>query len=168
MHAFVRFRFLRTLPSAREYYVAWFEPEHWIVERASPFFADRFTNFDWSIFTPRGCVHWAENKLCFTDAIHKDPIQDEDELQRLWEIYYCSIFNPARLKLNAMQKEMPKKYWKNLPEAKWIESLADESRARVEQMMEAEERPGIEIVGNAFLDSLKSANAANQSVHKDR
>ncbi|MGO7668145.1 DUF4130 domain-containing protein, partial [Rhizobium ruizarguesonis] len=28
----------------------------------------------------------------------------------LWRTYYASIFNPARLKLKAMQAEMPKKY----------------------------------------------------------
>ena len=34
--------------------------------------------------------------------------------------YYASIFNPARLKVKAMQNEMPKKYWRNLPEASLI------------------------------------------------
>ncbi|TIV03003.1 MAG: uracil-DNA glycosylase, partial [Mesorhizobium sp.] len=32
-------------------------------------------------------------------------------------------FNPARLKVKAMQKEMPKKYWRNLPEASLIPDL---------------------------------------------
>ena len=35
-----------------------------------------------------------------------------------------SIFNPARLKLAMMQKEMPQRYWTNLPEAALIDPLA--------------------------------------------
>ncbi|MFK7976756.1 MAG: TIGR03915 family putative DNA repair protein, partial [Halioglobus sp.] len=37
-------------------YVAWFEPEHFIVEFVSGFFQRRFTNMAWSILTPYGCV----------------------------------------------------------------------------------------------------------------
>jgi len=49
----------------------------------------------------------------------------EDRLEETWRRYYASIFNPARLKIGAMQKEMPKKYWRNLPEASLIKPLID-------------------------------------------
>jgi uracil-DNA glycosylase len=50
MHAFVRFR---EIGREREsHYVAWFEPEHHIVELAAPFFARRFADMPWSILTP--------------------------------------------------------------------------------------------------------------------
>ncbi len=50
MHAFVRFR---EVGREREsHYVAWFEPEHHIVELAAPFFASRFADMPWSILTP--------------------------------------------------------------------------------------------------------------------
>ena len=47
MTAFVRFR-----PLAGEH-VAWFEPEHHIVEATAPFFARRFAQMKWAILTPR-------------------------------------------------------------------------------------------------------------------
>ena len=37
-----------------ERYVALFEPEHFILEAAAPFFVDRFRALDWSILTPIG------------------------------------------------------------------------------------------------------------------
>ena len=42
MHAFVRFREVGRERNA--HYVAWFEPEHHIVEAAAPFFARRFAD----------------------------------------------------------------------------------------------------------------------------
>ena len=38
----------------------------------------------------------------------------------MWKTYYASIFNPARVKVKAMTKEMPKKYWRNMPETALI------------------------------------------------
>ena len=49
----------------------------------------------------------------------------EDRLEETWRRYYASIFNPARLKVKAMQAEMPKKYWRNLPEASLIKPLIE-------------------------------------------
>ena len=39
--------------------------------------------------------------------------------------YYTSIFNPARLKVAAMRNEMPKRYWRNLPEASMLIPLIE-------------------------------------------
>jgi uracil-DNA glycosylase family protein len=50
--------------------------------------------------------------------------------------YYQNIFNPARLKLKMMQKEMPRKYWRNLPEAQLITPLAALAQERSGQMIE--------------------------------
>ena len=50
MRAFLRFREAQgTTPQA---FIAWFEPEHHIVEANAPFFVRRFTNFPWAILTP--------------------------------------------------------------------------------------------------------------------
>jgi len=54
MHAFVRFREIGRERDA--HYVAWFEPEHHIVELAAPFFARRFADMPWSILTPDLCA----------------------------------------------------------------------------------------------------------------
>src|SRR4051812_26188215 len=37
-----------------------------------------------------------------------------------WCDYYASAFNPARTNPGLMRSEMPKKYWRNLPEATLI------------------------------------------------
>jgi DNA polymerase len=121
MHAFVRFR---EVGREREsHYIAWFEPEHHIVELAAPFFARRFADMAWSILSPDVCAHWDGHAVSFTPGVSKAEAPSQDRLEETWRRYYASIFNPARLKVKAMQKEMPKKYWRNLPEASLIKPL---------------------------------------------
>lgn len=161
MHAFVRFKLVATDPeTGREKYAAWFEPDHHIVEAGTPFFRKRFANMDWSIFTPKGCAHWNGETLGFSEGIPKNPVEDADALEDAWRTYYRNIFNPARLKVNAMRAEMPKKYWKNLPEADLIEELIVESRRRVAQMHEEELRPAKPAPKNAYLGSLREMSSA--------
>ena len=139
LHAFVRFRLVGTdEETGRERFVAWFEPEYRIVRLGSPFFIKRFANMDWSVLTPYECAHWDGKTLCFTDGVPREAAPDEDAQDELWRTYYRSIFNPARLKVNAMQSEMPRKYWKNLPEASLIEGLIADSRKRVDEMLDAD------------------------------
>jgi len=134
MHAFVRFREIGRERDAR--YVAWFEPEHHIVELAAPFFARRFADMPWSILTPELCAHWDGSRVSFTPGVAKTEAPSEDRLEEVWRTYYASIFNPARLKVKAMQKEMPKKYWKNLPEAALIKPLIAAASRRADAMIE--------------------------------
>lgn len=156
MHAFVRFRLMETDPlTGRERYAAWFEPDHYIVEPGSTFFKKRFSSMDWSILTPKGCAHWNGGKLLFTPGIAKNPIANSDEIETAWLTYYRSIFNPARLKIKMMQTEMPKRYWKNLPEAELIEELIESSKTRVEKMLSEKERPVKPRPKNAYLDRLE-------------
>jgi DNA polymerase len=42
-------------------HVAWFEPEHHVVEAVAPFFARRFAQMRWSILTPERSVRWDGN-----------------------------------------------------------------------------------------------------------
>jgi uracil-DNA glycosylase len=136
MHAFVRFREVGR--ERDSHYVAWFEPEHHIVELASPFFASRFADMPWSILTPDICAHWDGHAVSFTPGVAKAQAPTEDRLEDIWRSYYASIFNPARLKVKAMEKEMPKKYWRNLPEAALIKPLIADA-ARVTAAMIASE-----------------------------
>ena len=133
MHAFVRFREIGREPRSR--YVAWFEPEHHIVELAAPFFARRFADMAWSILTPELCAHWDGSEVSFTPGVAISEAPTEDRLEETWRRYYASIFNPARLKVKAMQKEMPKKYWRNLPEARLIEPLIASAARRTGTMI---------------------------------
>ena len=133
MHAFVRFREIGREPQSR--YVAWFEPEHHIVELAAPFFARRFADMAWSILTPDLCAHWDGSVVSFTAGVTKSEAPSDDRLEETWRHYYASIFNPARLKVKAMQKEMPKKYWRNLPEAQLIKPLIASAATRTGAMI---------------------------------
>ena len=121
MKAFVRFR--RTDSEAGEVFVAWFEPDHHIVERSAPFFARRFAGMRWSIVTPGRSAHWDGNALTFGDGASRRECPDGDALEEHWRVYYSSIFNPARLKVRAMKAEMPTRYWRNLPESCLIPEL---------------------------------------------
>lgn len=138
MRAFVRFRRAQT-EDGGEWFVAWFEPEHHIMEMNAPFFVDRFAGMRWSILTPERCAHWDGEQLRFTGGVPKSEAPNEDEMESLWRTYYGHIFNPARVKTKAMQKEMPKRYWKNLPESTLIPELLERAPARVEQMLATSE-----------------------------
>ena len=156
MHAFVRFKLIDSdATTGRERYAAWFEPDHFIVEAATPFFRKRFANMDWSIFTPKGCAHWNGEQLSFTPGIPNNPVENPDALEAAWRVYYRSIFNPARLKVKAMQTEMPKRYWKNLPEAELIAELIETSKQRVESMHSETPRPEKPAPNNVYLAKLK-------------
>ena len=149
MEAFVRFKRIayydmQTDPTdndkqikEKEHFVAWFEPEHPILPLKMPFFIKRFNNMNWSILTPDLCAHWHNKNLSFSEGIAAAPRVD-DELENLWLAYYKNIFNPARLKLKAMQAEMPKKYWTNLPEARLIKELTRGATVKMEKMIESD------------------------------
>lgn len=129
-HAFVRFCRIE-LAQGVEHYVAWFEPEHPIVEPAVALFVERFTNMNWSVLSPWSCAHWQQQTLSFSAGIERSEFSVKDDLETLWRTYYCSIFNPARLKIAAMKKEMPVRYWKNLPESADIQTLVTEAAPRM-------------------------------------
>jgi DNA polymerase len=156
MHAFVRFRLAGTdETTGREQFVAWFEPEYRILRLAAPFFEKRFAGMDWSILTPHECAHWDGEQLHFTPGVPRSAAPNEDALEDLWRTYFKSIFNPARLKTKMMQQEMPKKYWKNLPEAALIPKLIAESDDRVRDMLATEGREAKSAPPNAYLESLR-------------
>ena len=116
MHAFVRFREVVDERGAASYF-AWFEPEHEILRRGSTFFVKRFPNMTWTIATPDGAAVWDRTQLRFVESPAPDMRPASDGHEDLWRTYYRSICNVARLNPVVMQREMPQKYWKNLPEA---------------------------------------------------
>ena len=133
MRAFVRFREVRLEEGS--WFVAWFEPAHHIIEHNAKFFVDRFASMRWSILTPERCAHWDGAELSFTAGVSKEQAPAEDAVEALWLTYYSNIFNPARVKVKAMQAEMPKRYWRNLPETAVIPSLLQEAPHRVDKML---------------------------------
>jgi probable DNA metabolism protein len=139
MQAFVRFRRIDT--EAGEGFVAFFEPDHHIVEATAPFFVRRFAAMRWSILTPERSAHWDGEALTFGPGARKEDAPAEDAMEEVWRSYYASIFNPARLKVGAMRAEMPKKYWRNLPEASLIEPLIASASRRTDDMVAAPAQP---------------------------
>lgn len=136
MRAFVRFRLVEAEDGA-EHYVAWFEPSHHILRANAAFFVNRFTAMHWSILTPAGSLHWDGQVLREGPPARREDAPAGDPAEDLWRKYYASIFNPARLKVGAMLKEMPRRYWKNLPEAALIPGLIAGAQAREAAMVDA-------------------------------
>ena len=135
MHAFVRFREV-PVPDGRRRFAAWFEPDHRIEEPTADFFVNRFGDMDWMIVTPEVTIRYHDRSLTLHEIASLRPDAD-DPLEQLWTTYYANIFNPARLKPDAMRAEMPRKYWRNLPEAALIPSLIAGARARTTAMQAA-------------------------------
>ncbi|WP_313045127.1 UdgX family uracil-DNA binding protein [Brevundimonas sp.] len=133
MKAFVRFR--QAEDEAGEHWVAWFEPAHRVLQATAPFFVRRFSAMRWTILTPDGSAHWNGEALACRPAAEQAQAPTEDAMEDLWRTYYASTFNPARLRPQAMQSEMPKRYWKNLPEAALIPELLAAASVRTEAMV---------------------------------
>lgn len=132
MTAFVRFRAV-----GDDGFAAWFEPEHHIVEATAPFFVRRFAAMRWAILTPERSAFWDGRELTFGSGARRVDAPADDAMEDVWRAYYASIFNPARLKIAAMRSEMPRKYWRNLPEATLIPSLIAQAGQITEAMTRA-------------------------------
>lgn len=134
MKAFVRFR--RYTHPEHTYYLAWHHPDHNILHLVANFFVKRFSDMHWIIMTPEQTAEWTKEKLIFRPGVPHDQFLSDTELEDLWRTYYRAIFNPARIKLQAMKREMPVRHWKTLPEAKIIADMLQEAPARVAKMLE--------------------------------
>ncbi|MEJ6396717.1 UdgX family uracil-DNA binding protein [Yoonia sp. 208BN28-4] len=158
MKAFVRFREIGKPTDNRRSFAAWFEPTHHTVEPTATFFQKRFGDMDWRIITPDVSVFCEAGDLRF-ELDHPTPDLPDDAAEDLWITYFENIFNPARLKVQAMQSEMPKKYWKNMPEAASIPKLIAEAPARARAMAEA-----APTLAPAFAANAQAQQAQNISV----
>lgn len=140
MRAFVRFTRVED-GEGGERHVAWFEPDHHIVEANAPFFARRFAQMRWAILTPERCIEWDGQALSLREGADRREKPPPDAGEQLWLTYYENIFNPARLKLAMMRREMPRRYWHNLPEAALIQPLAEAAAQRSQSMIDAPATP---------------------------
>jgi uracil-DNA glycosylase len=170
MTAFVRFKSIVD-GSGLERFAAWFEPEHYVLERVAPFFVRRFTGMMWAIVTPYRSAYWNGETVEFGPGGAKGDVPADDAMEPVWQSYFASIFNPARLKVAMMKSEMPVKYWRNLPEAELIPSLIRGAREAEQAMIERQ--AGIppsrhvramarqaEAIADADIGSLVAAHSA--------
>ena len=135
MRAFLRFR--EVAHETGTHYVAWFEPEHYIVEANAGFFQRRFTSMNWFILTPYRSLCWDGETLRHADGADKSMLPDDDRFAAYWNTYFSSIFNPARLKVKSMTNHMARKYWKNMPETALIPELERSAATRTAEMIAA-------------------------------
>lgn len=136
MKAFVRFREITADGAPRRSFAAWFEPTHFTIEPTAPFFVRRFGDMDWRIISPDRSAMFVNGILEFGPGRPKPSLPD-DAAEALWATYFQSIFNPARVKTKAMQAEMPKKYWGNMPEAQFIPDMINQAEDRARKMQAA-------------------------------
>lgn len=156
MKAFVRFR------RVGDVFAAWHRPDHRIVALAAPFFVERFGAMRWLIVTPDESAAWDGSALRLGPGAPR-PAAEGDELEALWRTYYGAIFNPARLNVRAMTRELPRRHWATLPEASLIAPLIAEAPARVLAMAARQaswQAPAAPVPADAPLEALPAAAAA--------
>ncbi len=134
-HAFVRFKKVEV--DGQDTYLAWHCPDHRILRLATPFFVKRFRNQRWGIATPQESCSWDGAELVWGDGFPQSAVAHEDDVEKLWRTYYRHIFNPARIKIDMMKREMPVRHWRTLPETQDIPAMLQEAEARVAQMMQS-------------------------------
>ena len=97
----------------------------------------------WSILTPDGSLHWDKERLTFGPPGDPRDAPAVGDIEGAWDVYFQSTFNPARLNVAQMQKEMPRKYWRNMPETKLIPGMLQMASSRVDEMISATPQPAI-------------------------
>ena len=130
LHAFVRFQ---PASAASEVdLLAWFEPRHDILAWASRHFSERLGQQRWLIATPADGVHWDGQRLHHHRHCPRQwqvwATQPDSEGQALWQAYYSSTFNPARVNPRALKQHLPSRLWRHLPEGTLIPQLINQAR----------------------------------------
>jgi probable DNA metabolism protein len=148
--AFVRFRRLDD-----DRFVAWHGAEHRVLRLLGEFFAERFSDMTWAIFTPHESAAFDGRTLAYGEGMAEHQreargVPSLDALDETWRAYYAAIFNPARVNPRAMRTEMPVKHWRTLPEARLIPGLVASAVARTAAMADvASPRPDAALAASA-------------------
>jgi uracil-DNA glycosylase len=140
LHAFVRFHPLRGRGGLD--YVATHEPAHDVLASASLHFAERLGRQRWMIVSSRDAVWFDGEELHYRQPCPADwaalaaSVEEHDD--PLWQTYYTSIYNPARLNPKVMQGHMPLRFWAGLSEGRLIPMLLSRTRAGAQRDGQAE------------------------------
>ncbi len=130
-HAFVRFK---KVEADRERLAAWHRPQHDTLDLFVRLFCRRFPKMEWSVVTSDESAHFVDGHLKFGAGHSGGEPGEADGWEDFWRTYYRSIFNPARLMVGAMKKEMPVWHWQTLPESRLIPDLIRGSESRLAGM----------------------------------
>lgn len=131
MKAFVRFT-EREATLAEPQFVAWFEPAHEVLDCVAEHFAQRMGQARWLIASPKAGVYFDGQRAQFCSPCPEQwqrwAQQQDSQQALLWQQYYRSIFNPARLNPQVMRGQMPVRFWQHLPEGELMPSMISEAR----------------------------------------
>ena len=147
VHAFVRFR--RVEREGKEWFVAWYRPDHPDLRLAAPFFAERFAEMRWAILTPDESAIWDKENLRFGSGVERQDNEPGDDLEQIWSTYYRTTFNPARMNLDLMRQEMPSRFWSTLPELRDLSGVLAEAPLRLETMQRQQAISAAVVVPNS-------------------
>lgn len=115
LHSLLRFRELND-PVVGERFIAWFEPDHFILEEASQVLVDRFRSLDWTVLTPKGSLWWNRKVLAIGPPASRADALEAEAVKIGWRTYFASTYNPANGNPGLGCQRMPKKQWRDLPE----------------------------------------------------
>ncbi len=77
--------------------------------------------------------------MAFICTLHRafpiPPDNTKDETEQLWDLYYKTTFNPARVNLKLMRSHIPIRHWQQMPELDTLAPAIAEANPRVEQMV---------------------------------
>ena len=135
MKAFVRFHSVqdesfRNHPEGGPLHVAWVEPEHHTAPAMAAFFARRFAQMRWAILTPGRSAQWDGARLHFGPGIKEADAPQPDAGEKRWLACYERTFAPARLPGRRVQKSMPRRSRRKLPETGRLHPLVSAAHQR--------------------------------------
>jgi len=97
MRSLIDFRSIDEESGAEELQLAWFEPEHYIVEAMAPFFVRRLVRHRWVILTPQRCMRWdGEQLLEFGPGVQKAIAPPTGAGDARWLACYRAVFSASQ------------------------------------------------------------------------
>jgi len=96
MKSQVRFRTIRHTANGEPLQIAWFAPDHYIVEAVAPFFMRRMAHAQWALLTPEVCVRGRGDSLEFGPGLRCENRLDRDAPETAWLDCYHQVFGEDR------------------------------------------------------------------------
>ena len=130
MHAFLRFAPNPQAQAPR--HLAWFEPAHDVLDLVGEHFSQRMGRESWMIATPGPGLCFDGQSFDYRESCPESWRSQArlaaSDPTALWQRYYSSIFNPARVNPEAMRGHMPLRFWRHLPEGALVPELLSQAR----------------------------------------
>lgn len=130
LHAFLRFAPNPQAQGPR--HLAWFEPAHDVLDLVGEHFSQRMGRDSWMIATPGPGLSFDGETFDYRESCPESWRSQArlaaNDPTALWQRYYSSIFNPARVNPEAMRGHMPLRFWRHLPEGGLVPELITQAR----------------------------------------